>query len=168
MASTTTVQPIFTVNERVLCYHGPLIYEAKVLKSHDHDESTTPSGQVGPHYFVHYKGWKQTHVVFLIKKVTTSNNFLLYRWDEWVPANRLLKMTETNIALQKSLQHTNVPSAHGGAASAKINPKNAGIKDSVSTRAGARKDGGTRGTKRGREDVRFFFLLVLFHSFFCG
>jgi hypothetical protein len=66
-------------------------------------------------------------------------------------------MTETNIALQKSLQNTNVSSAHGGAASAKINPKNAGIKDNVSTRAGARKDGGTRGTKRGREDVRFFF-----------
>ena len=66
-------------------------------------------------------------------------------------------MTETNIALQKSLQNTNVPSAHGGAASAKINPKNSGIKDSVSTRAGARKDGGTRGTKRAREDVRFSF-----------
>ena len=75
-------------------------------------------------------------------------------------------MTETNITLQKSLQHTNVPSAHGGAASAKINPKNPGIKDSVSTRAGARKDGGTRGTKRGREDVRFSFL-VLFHSLVC-
>ena len=71
-------------------------------------------------------------------------------------------MTETNIALQKSLQHTNVPSAHGGAASAKINPKNAGTKDSVSTRAGARKDGGTRGTKRGREDVCFFFFCYCF------
>ena len=67
-------------------------------------------------------------------------------------------MTETNVALQKSLQNTNVPSAHGGAASAKINPKSAGIKDSVSTRAGARKDG-TRGTKRGREDVRLFAFL---------
>ena len=70
-------------------------------------------------------------------------------------------MTETNIALQKSLQHTNVPSAHGGAASAKINPKNAGTKDSVSTRAGARKDGGTRGTKRGREDVCFFSFAIV-------
>jgi hypothetical protein len=100
---------------------------------------------------------------FSLKRRNTLKS-LLYRWDEWVPANRLLKMTETNIALQKSLQHTNVPSAHGGAASAKINPKNSGIKDSVNTRAGARKDGGTRGTKRGREDVRFF-LLILFHSF---
>ena len=70
MASTTTIQPIFTVNERVLCYHGPLIYEAKVLKSHHHDETTTPSGQVGPHYFVHYKGWKQTYVFFFKKKGT--------------------------------------------------------------------------------------------------
>ena len=91
---------------------------------------------------------------FFLKKRNSS--YISYRWDEWVPASRLLKMTETNIALQKSLQHTNVPSAHGGAASAKINPKNAGMKDSVSTRAGARKDGGTRGTKRSREDVRFF------------
>jgi hypothetical protein len=66
-------------------------------------------------------------------------------------------MTETNIVLQKSLQHTNVPSAQGGATSAKINHKSAGIEDNVSTRAGARKDGGMR-------DVRFllfpfFFLL---------
>lgn len=89
------------------------------------------------------------------------------RWDEWVPASRLLKMTETNVALQKSLQHTNVPSgAHGGAASAKINPKNTGVKDSVSTRAGARKDG-TRGTKRGREDVRSFVLLFRCYLFGC-
>ena len=74
MATTTTVQPIFSVNERVLCYHGPLIYEAKVLKSHHDEESTTPSGQVGPHYFVHYKGWKQTYVDLLIKKGTLLTN----------------------------------------------------------------------------------------------
>ena len=105
-------------------------------------------------------------LLLLFWTLLSTNKFFLYSWDEWVPASRLLKMTETNIALQKSLQNTNVPSAHGGAASAKINPKNAGIKDIVSTRAGARKDGGTRGTKRGREDVRFF--LVLFHPFFYG
>ena len=50
----------FAANERVLCYHGPLIYEAKVLKVQNADETTTVSGAVGPHYFVHYKGWKQT------------------------------------------------------------------------------------------------------------
>ena len=52
----------FTVGERVLCYHGPLIYEAKVLKTDTWDESNTQTGIVGPHYYVHYKGWKQTFV----------------------------------------------------------------------------------------------------------
>lgn len=56
--------PIFQQNERVLCYHGPLIYEAKVLKIEHWDESNTKLGTVGPHYFVHYKGWKQTYVQF--------------------------------------------------------------------------------------------------------
>lgn len=51
----------FAPNERVLCYHGPLIYEAKVLKAENWDERTAKApGLIGPHYFVHYKGWKQT------------------------------------------------------------------------------------------------------------
>ena len=54
--------PSFSVNERVLCYHGPLIYEAKVLKCEVWDETNTKLDTVGPHYFVHYKGWKQTCV----------------------------------------------------------------------------------------------------------
>jgi mortality factor 4-like protein 1 len=59
--STPGAQTVtFTPNERVLCYHGPLIYEAKVLKVTTVDEVTTTTGIIGPHYFVHYKGWKQT------------------------------------------------------------------------------------------------------------
>lgn len=53
----------FAANERVLCYHGPLIYEAKVLKAENWDERTSSTGQTGPHFFVHYKGWKQTSVI---------------------------------------------------------------------------------------------------------
>jgi mortality factor 4-like protein 1 len=52
----------FKDGERVLCYHGPLIYEAKVVKSANFDDTDTPTGTIGPHYFVHYKGWKQTFV----------------------------------------------------------------------------------------------------------
>jgi mortality factor 4-like protein 1 len=52
----------FAQNERVLCYHGPLLYEAKVLKAETWDENNTILGTTGPHYFVHYKGWKQTCV----------------------------------------------------------------------------------------------------------
>jgi mortality factor 4-like protein 1 len=78
----------FAENERALCFHGPLMYEAKVrpyfasLSPGGHvrrrepaDERTGawnkvteadfwdkdhPSGEPGPHYKVHYKGWKQT------------------------------------------------------------------------------------------------------------
>jgi mortality factor 4-like protein 1 len=49
----------FNVNERVLCFHGPLIYEAKVLQAVHHDDPAPLTGKVGWHYFVHYKGWKQ-------------------------------------------------------------------------------------------------------------
>jgi mortality factor 4-like protein 1 len=47
----------FTIGERVLCYHGILIYEAKVLKSATFEETSVT--QPGLHYLVHYKGWKQ-------------------------------------------------------------------------------------------------------------
>jgi len=61
MASPTELS--YEMNERVLCYHGPLIYEAKVLKSPIiHTEETAPPSGPGPYYFVHYKGWKQTYV----------------------------------------------------------------------------------------------------------
>ncbi len=50
----------FAVGERVLCYHGQLIYEAKVLKAEVWDERKTQSGMTGAHLYVHYKGWKQT------------------------------------------------------------------------------------------------------------
>ena len=63
-ASASSQPATFQVNERVLCYHGPLIYEAKILKSEHWDEQNTKNGEVGPHYFVHYKGWKQTYVLF--------------------------------------------------------------------------------------------------------
>jgi mortality factor 4-like protein 1 len=46
--------------DKVLCYHGPLIYEAKVLKSEDAKEPHPQTGETGMHYFVHYKGWKNT------------------------------------------------------------------------------------------------------------
>ncbi|KDE08457.1 hypothetical protein MVLG_01239 [Microbotryum lychnidis-dioicae p1A1 Lamole] len=73
----------YAQNERALCFHGPLIYECKVLEAEvwpkDH-----PSGESGPHFRVHYKGWKNS-------------------WDEWVPEDRLKKYNEENIRKQKAL-----------------------------------------------------------------
>ncbi|KAA1470984.1 MRG-domain-containing protein [Dentipellis sp. KUC8613] len=121
--------PTFTPNERVLCYHGPLIYEAKVLKTETWDAENTKLGTVGPHYFVHYKGWKQT-------------------WDEWVPPARLLKFTESNLTLQKSLSlaQAAATSAAGGSSGPSKSASGVGGK------AGARRKEGGRGTKRARED----------------
>lgn len=121
----------FSVGERVLCYHGPLIYEAKVLKAEVWDESNTKTSAVGPHFFVHYKGWKQT-------------------WDEWVSITRLLKYDETNVALQKAL--TTQASAAAASSSGAVKGKGAsGATSTTGLGSGrARKDG--RGTKRGREE----------------
>ncbi|EGU13267.1 Chromatin modification-related protein EAF3 [Rhodotorula toruloides ATCC 204091] len=74
----------YAENEKALCFHGPLMYEAKVLKAEFWQKGSNKSGAVGPHYFVHYKGWKQT-------------------WDEWVPEERLNKWNEENIRKQKAL-----------------------------------------------------------------
>ncbi|KAG8936957.1 Esa1p-associated factor [Tulasnella sp. 419] len=74
----------YAPQERVLCYHGPLIYEAKILRAETWTPENTKLGTTGDHYFVHYKGWKQT-------------------WDEWVPQDRLLKFNEQNQARQKTL-----------------------------------------------------------------
>ncbi|EGO23073.1 hypothetical protein SERLADRAFT_471761 [Serpula lacrymans var. lacrymans S7.9] len=127
----------YSPNERVLCYHGPLVYEAKILKTETWDESNTKLGTVGPHFFVHYKGWKQT-------------------WDEWVPIQRVLKFNETNVALQKALQ-AQATAVNSSAASSSKNKSHTGgsggIKDGSSSRSSGlgRKDG-SRGTKRGREE----------------
>ena len=59
-ANSANFSVSYSVGEKVLCFHGPLIYEAKILKTENFTEGTTTTGLLGPHYFVHYKGWKQT------------------------------------------------------------------------------------------------------------
>jgi mortality factor 4-like protein 1 len=52
----TDTRLTFKEKESVLCYHGPLMYEAKILKAEfweDRDDL-----EDGPYYFVHYRGWK--------------------------------------------------------------------------------------------------------------
>ncbi|XP_063696919.1 mortality factor 4-like protein 1 [Culicoides brevitarsis] len=73
----------FAEGEKVLCFHGPIIYEAKALKA----QISKDSKQVK--YLIHYAGWNKN-------------------WDEWVPENRVLKYNEANIAKQKEIskQHS--------------------------------------------------------------
>ncbi|XP_030565696.1 nuA4 complex subunit EAF3 homolog [Drosophila novamexicana] len=67
---------IFADGERVLCFHGPLIYEAKVLKTKPESSPVE--------YYIHYAGWSKN-------------------WDEWVPESRVLKYNEDNVKRQKEL-----------------------------------------------------------------
>ncbi|XP_045130016.1 mortality factor 4-like protein 1 [Portunus trituberculatus] len=71
------VKTKFTESEKVLCFHGPLIYEAKCLKVQVKDKQVK--------YFIHYAGWNKN-------------------WDEWVPESRVLKLSDANISRQKDLQ----------------------------------------------------------------
>ena len=83
--------------EKVLCFHGPLMYQAKILMAEDWKGTENQHGAVGPHYFVHYQGWKKT-------------------WDEWVPDARLLKYTDENLARQKALVDAHKAEAAAAAA----------------------------------------------------
>merc|ERR1711962_349096 len=78
LADATTMAPKtkFVESEKVLCFHGPLIYEAKCLKVQQKEKQVK--------YFIHYKGWNKN-------------------WDEWVPEARMLKHTEDNVEHQKDL-----------------------------------------------------------------
>ncbi len=89
------------LGSRCLAYHGPLLYEAKVLKLHEPGSNmvlikegtfnTLESAGLAEEYtsqltyYIHYKGWKAT-------------------WDEWVPKERVLEMNEENIRTQRELK----------------------------------------------------------------
>uniref|UniRef100_A0A287DCM1 Mortality factor 4-like protein 1 n=1 Tax=Ictidomys tridecemlineatus TaxID=43179 RepID=A0A287DCM1_ICTTR len=70
----------FQEGERVLCFHGPLLYEAKCVKVAIKDKQVK--------YFIHYSGWDKN-------------------WDEWVPESRVLKYVDTNLQKQRELQKAN-------------------------------------------------------------
>lgn len=98
---------MFEIGGKCLAYHGPMLYEAKILRVWDPESekvsvlregevvvaeeeseegaSGIPAELVGsPCYFVHYQGWKST-------------------WDEWIGPERIHEYNEENLALKKSL-----------------------------------------------------------------
>ena len=124
--------------EKVLCFHGPLMYQAKILMAEDWKGTENQHGAVGPHYFVHYQGWKKT-------------------WDEWVPDARLLKYTDENLARQKALVDAHKAEAAAAAAVAAAHAENAASRSKTDARhkggsaAGPGTASGRRGSKRSRD-----------------
>ncbi|KAK5116100.1 hypothetical protein LTR85_009382 [Meristemomyces frigidus] len=82
MAPSSAAQPAYGKDEKVLCFHHELLYEAKVTDSKVKDPNDKNGGFM---YQVHYKGWKKT-------------------WDDWVPQERLRKFTEENKELAANLK----------------------------------------------------------------
>ncbi|KAF2017019.1 histone acetylase complex subunit [Aaosphaeria arxii CBS 175.79] len=82
MAPAAAPEPQFKKDEKALCFHHELLYEAKVLDLKP-DSSDKKNGY---EYKVHYKGWKNT-------------------WDDWVPEDRLRKITPENRELANQLRH---------------------------------------------------------------
>ncbi|KAL7746692.1 Esa1p-associated factor [Sorochytrium milnesiophthora] len=81
----------FVADERVLCYHGLLVYEAKVQKAEMRAGlAGSEDTEVCQRYLIHYKGWNSS-------------------WDEWVKADRLLKFTDENLLLQRDLKDQHLP-----------------------------------------------------------
>ena len=80
----------FTDGERILCFHGPLMYEAKCIKSELRESNK------GYYYLIHYNGWNK-------------------HWDEWVPESRVLKYNDSNLQRQRDLlkQHGKDKSKRG-------------------------------------------------------
>ncbi len=65
------VETKFLDGEKILCFHGPLIYEAKIQKVEVKDGQTK--------YFIHYMGWNKN-------------------WDEWVTFKFLLPATNDSLS----------------------------------------------------------------------
>jgi len=120
----------FDLNERVLCFHGPMLYDAKILKREENTERPHPStGQVGPHYFVHYKGWKATY-------------------DEWLAIDRIKKYNEEGLSLQRELQQKFSATKSKKSESVGARRRDGG----AASTAGGHGSAATRGTKRTRDE----------------
>lgn len=117
----------YSKDEKVLCFHHEMLYEAKIL-----DVQPLPEGsEAGSHqYKVHYKGWKAT-------------------WDDWVPADRIRKLNPENVELAAQLmaQVKNL-SQKGGAKARKGKAAAAAESARGSEERGAQ---GGRGPRRTRD-----------------
>ncbi|KAJ8425130.1 hypothetical protein Cgig2_011096 [Carnegiea gigantea] len=91
---------LYSEGEKVLAYHGPRIYEAKIQKAEIRKKEWR--------YFVHYL--VSMNLLRFLLKIGNKVNYLTIRahvsnsWDEWVGADRLMKYTDDNIQKQQALE----------------------------------------------------------------
>ncbi|EFQ31179.1 uncharacterized protein GLRG_06323 [Colletotrichum graminicola M1.001] len=121
----------FTKDEKVLCFHGEMLYEAKIL-----DVQPADSGE-GFQYRIHYKGWKNT-------------------WDDWVSIDRIRKFTEENKELASTL-HAQMKDLRQKN-SAKAPKKGLRVNGTDSARGSEERTSGVAASGRGPRRARDFDL----------
>ncbi|KAK3315372.1 MRG-domain-containing protein [Apodospora peruviana] len=128
MAPPKQQQPPFSKDERVLCFHMEMLYEAKIL-----DVQAGENGE-GWQYKIHYKGWKSS-------------------WDDWVPQDRVRKFTDENKDLAANLlaQFKSLQSGKAGKQPKKVGGRGAnGSADLSSARGSEERTGAGTVTQSGR------------------
>ncbi|KAJ6008172.1 hypothetical protein N7540_012148 [Penicillium herquei] len=119
----------YSSDEKVLCFHHEILYEAKVLEVRHKD----PQDKKSPYeYRVHYKGWKNT-------------------WDDWVREDRLRKWTDENRELATNIRREAEASLR--AKNSKQPSKKRATSDRSSVRDSEERGNSVpgRGNKRARE-----------------
>ncbi|KAM0426929.1 hypothetical protein ACHAPT_007827 [Fusarium lateritium] len=135
--------PPFSKDEKVLCFHMDMLYEAKIM---DVQAGEKPGD--GYKYKVHYKGWKNT-------------------WDDWVLVDRIRPFddehkelaAQLHAQLKHNMQRSSKPPKKGlrsGAESARVSEERSGS----ATIQGSR--GGRRGKDWELEQVRPLYVLYCF------
>ncbi|KAI1457852.1 MRG-domain-containing protein [Annulohypoxylon moriforme] len=123
--------PPYAKDEKVLCFHGDLMYEAKIM------EVSVKPGQKpeDAQYRIHYRGWKAS-------------------WDDWVSQDRIRKFTDDNKQLASQLQaqaRSRTSGPKGGKKGVKANGSEMSSARGSEERVAGSSSFGGRGPRRGRD-----------------
>ncbi|KAH8159543.1 hypothetical protein CIB48_g8702 [Xylaria polymorpha] len=122
--------PPYGKEEKVLCFHGDLMYEAKIIDVRVEPGKKADDAQ----YRIHYKGWKSS-------------------WDDWVTHDRIRKFTEDNkqLAAQLAQARTRTPGSKGAKKGVKATGSEMSSARGSEERAAASSSFAGRGPRRGRD-----------------
>ena len=127
--------PPFSKDEKVLCFHMDMLYEAKIM-----DVQPVEKPNEGYRYKVHYKGWKNT-------------------WDDWVLVDRIRPFDDEHKELAAQLHAQLKNSMQKTSKVPKKIVKSGGESARGSEERGSAVTQGGRGGRRGKdwelEQVRF-------------
>ena len=151
-------QNLYLDGERALCFHGPLIYEAKVC-------FRVTSGRAEPGRSSRLRTARTRGRTTSSTTRAGSRRALsgggtpaeLISWDEWVPESRLLKLNEENQARQKQLMDAQLAKDRAERDALHAKEKEArhqgGASGTANGTGSRRESGAPRGQKRARESA---------------